>query len=125
MYSRQRHPGSNHQDSRRPIKSDKVHGVLEPVDDLDGVEDGVGDVVPPPRSAAGGAGGGGLVHLREEVLARAEGCQVGVHHGGRAGDALCAPHVGVAEIIAELVEVVCGEAVVVLDDCVVAGAAGT
>ena len=64
-----------------------------------------------------------VVLLVHQVVAGAEGHQVGVVGWRGDGDGAGAAHVGVAQLVGEQLELVCGEAVVVPQDVVVGGAA--
>ena len=62
--------------------------------------------------------------LLHEVVAGPEGHEVGVVGGGGDGDGPCAAHVGVAQLVGQLLQLVRAQAVVVPEAAVVARAGG-
>ena len=59
--------------------------------------------------------------LLHEVVPGPESDQVGVVGGGGDGDGARAPHVGVAQLVSQLLELVSVEVVVIPEDVIVAG----
>lgn len=108
--------------------SHEVHGVGQSLHDLDGLLDSLQpqQLVPGRGRPARPAGHAGRVRvgLVPQVLGGPVRGKVGVHDGRRTGDAAGAAGVRVAQVEGELLQVVRGELVVVVEHRVVARTAG-
>ena len=65
-----------------------------------------------------------VVLLVDDVVPGPDGHQVGVVGGGGDGDGARAPHVGVAQLVGQLLKLVSVEVVVIPEDVIVAGPGG-